>query len=181
MAYSYIKALHIIFVVTWFAGLFYTPRLFVYAVEANEKEDIMERNILLKHLLVSQKRLWYGITNPSAILTLILGGSLFSFHYPDVPHWLWVKVGFVLILYVYHIATHVIFKQQQNGIFKYSSDKMRLWNELPTLLLFTIVFQVILKDDFTIKGLIIVLLSLISTIYIGFAAYRFFRKKTPIN
>jgi protoporphyrinogen IX oxidase len=176
MEYSYIKALHIIFVVTWFAGLFYTPRLFVYAVEANEKGEI-EKNILLSHLLSWQKRLWYGITTPSALLTLLLGGRLFSFHYPEIPKWLWIKLLFVIILYLYHLATQHILKQQQNRIFKYSSNQMRLWNEIPTLLLFAIVFQVILKEAFTFTGLISVLAGLIFLIYAGFSIYRHFRTK----
>ncbi|MEY4933805.1 MAG: hypothetical protein RIS64_164 [Bacteroidota bacterium] len=174
MAYSYIKALHVIFVITWFAGLFYTPRLFVYAVEANEKDEI-EKNILLSHLLVWQKRLWFGITTPSAVLTFLLGGSLLSYYYPELPKWLWIKLLFVVLLYTYHIVTQRILNQQQKHIFKYSSNQMRLWNEVPTLLLFAIVFQVILKDAFTFKGLISVLAGLIFLIYAGFSIYRHFR------
>ncbi len=177
MAYSYIKALHVIFIVTWFAGLFYTPRLFVYAVEANEKGEI-EKNILLSHLLVWQKRLWFGITTPSAVLTLLLGGSLLRYYYPELPKWLWIKLLFVILLYAYHIATQRILNQQQNRIFKYSSNQMRLWNEVPTLLLFAIVFQVILKDAFTFKGLVSVLAGLIFLIYAGFSIYRHFRTKS---
>jgi putative membrane protein len=174
MWYLYIKALHIIFVVTWFAGLFYTPRLFVYAAEANEKSEI-EKNILLSHLLVWQKRLWFGITTPSAVLTFLLGGSLLSAYYPNLPEWLWIKLLFVIFLYMYHIATQRILNQQQNRIFKYSSNQLRLWNEVPTLLLFAIVFQVILRDAFTFKGLISVLAGLIFLIYSGFSIYRHFR------
>jgi len=75
MNYSYIKALHIIFVVTWFAGLFYIVRLFIYFAEAQEKPE-PERSILQNQFRIMQKRLWYGITWPSAILTLIFGFSI---------------------------------------------------------------------------------------------------------
>jgi protoporphyrinogen IX oxidase len=88
MTHFYLKAFHIVFIVTWFAGLFYTPRLMVYAVEAATNKDEMEGKILLKHLLKWQKRLWLGITMPSAVITLFLGSSLFYNFYPDIPHWL---------------------------------------------------------------------------------------------
>ena len=68
----YLKALHIIFVITWFSGLFYIVRLFVYHAEANEMPDT-EKHVLIKHFKVAEKRLWYGITWPSAILTWIFG------------------------------------------------------------------------------------------------------------
>ncbi len=67
--YFYIKAIHIIFIVTWFAGMFYIPRLFIYATEANEKSE-PDRSILQKQFAIMSKRLWLGITWPSAILTL---------------------------------------------------------------------------------------------------------------
>jgi len=69
--YNYLKALHIIFIVTWFAGMFYMPRLFIYATEAGEKSET-EKKILREQFAVMMKRLWYGITWPSAVLTLIL-------------------------------------------------------------------------------------------------------------
>ena len=70
--YTYIKALHIIFVVTWFAGLFYFPRLFIYNTEANDK-PLDVKIALQEQFRIMMKRLWYGITWPSAILTLIFG------------------------------------------------------------------------------------------------------------
>ena len=70
--YPYLKALHIIFVVTWFAGLFYMPRLFIYATEAGDRPEA-EKNILRKQFAIMMKRLWYGITWPSAVITMVLG------------------------------------------------------------------------------------------------------------
>ena len=75
MNYLYLKGFHIIFVVTWFAGMFYMPRLFIYNTEANEKEE-PAKSILHEQFLVMMKRLWYGITWPSAIITLLLGLTL---------------------------------------------------------------------------------------------------------
>ena len=70
--YIYLKALHIIFIVTWFAGMFYIVRLFIYNTEAAGKAE-PERGILQGQFSVMIRRLWFGITWPSAILTLILG------------------------------------------------------------------------------------------------------------
>ena len=88
--YFYIKALHIIFIVTWFSGLFYIVRLFVYSAEANAKTE-PEKSILLKQFSIMQKRLWYGITWPSAILTLIFG-TWIGILYGSLPTWLLVKL-----------------------------------------------------------------------------------------
>ena len=77
MAYAYYKALHIIFVVTWFAGLFYIVRLFIYHVEALEKAE-PEKSILANQFKVMQKRLMYGITWPSMFLTVIFGSLLLA-------------------------------------------------------------------------------------------------------
>src|SRR5688500_15638961 len=106
--YFYIKALHIIFIVTWFAGLFYIPRLFIYNTEAGDKPE-PARSALREQLIIMIKRLWYGITWPSAIITLILG--LTTWWLMDTtPGWLLVKLGFVGGLYIYHLSLHAIFR-----------------------------------------------------------------------
>lgn len=143
----YIKALHIIFIVTWFSGLFYIVRLFIYHVEANDKEE-QERNILQNQYKIMTKRLWYMITWPSAVLTLIFGSSLLyqlPFYLED--RWMHLKLSFVLGLFIYHFICHRIFKQLQNNIFKWSSTQLRMWNEVATLILFSIVFLVVLKNS----------------------------------
>lgn len=142
--YFYVKALHIIFVITWFAGLFYIVRLFVYSAEVNEKPE-PERSILLKQFGVMQKRLWYGITWPSAILTLIFG-TWIGLLYGVLPTWLLVKLIFVSGLFVYHIILHVIFKQQQKENFKWTSYQLRIWNEVATVFLVAIVMLAVVKQ-----------------------------------
>src|SRR5580658_1221764 len=105
--YAYIKAIHIIFVVTWFAGMFYLPRLFIYNTEAGAQPEEI-RNALRKQFAKMMKPLWYGITWPSAILTLVLGlGALFKGGWNQVlleapGRWLLIKLFFVLGLYGYH-------------------------------------------------------------------------------
>src|SRR5450755_4338244 len=135
--YFYIKSLHIIFIVTWFSGLFYVVRLFVYHTEAAAKSE-PERTILLQQFRVMIRRLWLGITWPSAILTLIFGPWLLLL-LGYMPTWLWIKLGFVLGLYGYHFSLQYIYKQQMKGIFRYSSQQLRIWNEVATIFLVAIV------------------------------------------
>ena len=142
--YLYVKAIHIIFIVTWFAGLFYMPRLLIYTVEAIEKKSL-ENQILIDQLKLMQRRLWFGITWPSAILTLIFG-SWMLYLFGSFPNWLIIKLLFVAGLYIYQILTHIIFKQQLLNVFKYSSMQLRIWNEVATLFLVAIVFLVVVKD-----------------------------------
>ena len=92
--YLYIKALHIIFIVTWFSGMFYIVRLFVYHSEAAEKLE-PERSILSKQYKIMIKRLWLGITYPSAVLTLIFGTSMW-YLLGVTPEWLVIKLCFVV-------------------------------------------------------------------------------------
>ncbi|MBW7915044.1 MAG: CopD family protein, partial [Taibaiella sp.] len=135
--YLYIKALHIIFIVTWFSGLFYIVRLFVYNREAMDKPE-PEKSILSKQYAIMIKRLWYGITWPSAILTLVFGLWMW-YLYGTLPMWLAIKLLFVAGLFLYHLSLHVIFSQQQKGIYKYSSQQLRIWNEVATIFLVAIV------------------------------------------
>lgn len=142
----YIKALHIIFVVTWFAGLFYIVRLFIYFVEAEDKPPA-EKGILQKQFAIMQKRLWYGITWPSAILAMGSGLWLvYSFGYWNQP-WMQLKLGMVAGLFLYHLACGRVFRQLMRGVIRYSSTKLRIWNEVATLFLVAIVFIIVMRDS----------------------------------
>lgn len=181
MEYNYIKALHLIFVITWFAGLFYIVRLFVYHAEAKQKPQ-PEQDILIKQYQLMQYRLWYIITWPSAILA-----SLFAFYLLYLnPFWLeqsWmhVKLAFVLLLYFYHGKCHQIFKQLQKNEVKNSSTFFRIWNEGATIILFAIVFLVILKSAINwIYGVVgIFVFSIL--IMLGFKLYKRIREKNNEN
>jgi protoporphyrinogen IX oxidase len=172
--FFYIKALHIIFVVTWFSGLFYIVRLFVYSAEANEKQE-PERSILLKQFGIMQKRLWYGITWPSAILTLILGVWI-GILYESLPAWLLVKLFFVLGLFIYHISLHQIFKQQQKEIFRWSSHQLRIWNEAATLFLIAIVMLAVVKQLLSVAWGIFVLIAFSILLLMAIKVYKKYRK-----
>jgi len=146
MDFLYIKALHIIFVITWFAGLFYIVRLFIYHVEA-EKKLPPAKEILQNQYKLMSKRLWYIITWPSAILASFFAfWMLYKNPYYLQQSWMLVKLSFVLVLYFYHWACHSIFKQLQNNVVKYSSFKLRIFNEIATIILFATVFLVVLKN-----------------------------------
>jgi len=177
MDLAYIKALHIIFVVSWFAGLFYIVRLFIYFAEAEEKEETAKTILQTQYKLMS-KRLWYIITWPSAILA-----SFFAFwmlylepSYLLMP-WMHVKLSFVLALYFYHAGCHKVFIQQQKGVVKYTSFKLRIWNEVATVLLFAIVFLVVLKSTISwVWGVVgIILFGVL--MMLGIKLYKNIRKK----
>lgn len=177
--YNYIKSLHIIFVVTWFAGLFYIPRLFVYQIEAFHKPS-PDKEIIGEQLKLMAKRLWFIITWPSSILAVIFGILLIwvrPFYLPDA--WMQVKLGFVLLLIIYQIVTHRFYRQLQNDIVKKSSNFMRLWNEVATFVLFAVVFLVVLKDAlnwiFGVVGIIVLGILLM----LGYKIYKNIRAKNP--
>ncbi len=118
--YLYIKALHIIFIVTWFSGMFYIVRLFIYNTEASEKPS-PEKEILRSQFKIMIRRLWMVITWPSAILTLIFGPWIWILM-GTTPNWLAVKLIFVFFLYAYHITLHLLYREQQKGIFRFSRN-----------------------------------------------------------
>lgn len=170
----YIKALHIIFIVTWFAGLFYMPRLFIYNTEAQNNPSAEAKAALTQQFTVMMQRLWRGITIPSALLTLIFG-PLTLYHYGylnHMPAWLWIKLGFVLGLYIYFIWLHKIFKQQVKGMFKYTSTQLRIINEIATIFLIAIVFLVSVRDG---MSLVYGLLGLLGFIFILMSAIRIYK------
>ncbi len=172
MTALYLKATHIVFVVTWFAGMFYMPRLFVYMIEANDKPE-PERSILLKQLNMMASRLWYAITWPSAIITACLGASLLI----NTPSWLQfgfmhVKLTLVFFLFLYHFSLHHIFKQLQQGVVKYTSQQMRFWNEVSTLFLIAIVFIIVLKSALSMVWGLVGLLAVVALITIGIKVYK---------
>jgi putative membrane protein len=173
--YNYIKALHIIFIVTWFSGMFYIVRLFIYHAEAQEKPEA-EKIILSKQLRIMIRRLWLGITWPSAILTLIFGLWTWIL-YGSFPDWLGLKLLFVLGLYLYHLSLHVIYTQQNRGIFRYSSATLRLWNELATVFLFLIVFIAVGKGTISLTRVFIGLILLVLILMIAIRIYRRIREK----
>jgi|TARA_B110000014_G_C20123530_1_gene596746 protoporphyrinogen IX oxidase len=133
----WIKAFHIIFMVTWFAGLFYLPRLFVYHAMSQDK-------ISHERFIVMEKKLFYGIMTPGALITLVLGIWLWL-GYGFNGSWLHWKLFCVILLVFYHIACLkylIDFKLKRN---KHSHIFYRWFNEVPVVLLFAIVILVVVK------------------------------------
>lgn len=161
--YPYILSIHIIFVVCWMAGLFYMVRLFIYHTEAQDKPE-PDRTILSKQFEIMESKLWWIITVPSMILVLAAGITMLCL----APAWLqqpWmhVKLLFVVGLLAYHFICQNKMKQMANGIYKWTSTQLRIWNEVATIFLFAIVFLAVLKNAVNwIYGVVgLILLSII--------------------
>jgi putative membrane protein len=143
--YPIIKAIHIIFVVSYFAGLFYIVRLFIYHTETQDKPET-EQNILRSQFRMMEKRLWNIITVPAGILVLVSGITMLSINSALLSQpWMHIKLTAILLLVGYHLWSYKTIKEIQNDVFKMKSVKLRMMNEVATLLLFIIVFVVILK------------------------------------
>jgi putative membrane protein len=170
----YIKSLHIIFVVTWFAGLFYIVRLFAYYAEAVDKPE-PERSILQREYLRMQRLLWYGITFPSAVLTAIFGLSMLLWF--PLTAWLIIKLSLVGGLYLYHFSCQIIFDQQRSGIVRYSGIQLRIWNEVATLFLVAIVFLVVMKNTLDMLTGLLGLILLMIVLFAAIQIYKKMRKK----
>lgn len=146
MTYLYVKAIHLVFIVTWFSGLFYITRLLIYLTEANQRTE-PEKSVLVAQLKLMSRRLWYGITWPSAIVTLAAGTTLLVLQ-PTLLHqgFMHVKLALVLLLYAYHFSIQYIFTLLRKDIVRYSSQQLRTWNEVASLFLVSIVFVIVLKS-----------------------------------
>jgi putative membrane protein len=175
--FLYLKALHIIFVVTWFAGLFYIVRLFIYHHEAREKSET-ERNILFPQYQLMEKRLWTIITWPSMILTLILGTSLLILIPGYLSQgWMHFKLLFLILLVFYHLYCHHIYKKLQQNDLQWSSTWLRIFNEVATLLLFAIVFLVVLKNSLSWIYGVVGIFALSGLLMLGIKWYKKIRAK----
>jgi protoporphyrinogen IX oxidase len=148
-----VKALHIIFVVSWFAGLFYMVRLFIYHTEAQQKTP-QEAKTLGDQFKIMEHKLWYIITTPAMILTVVFGVWMLILYPPYLKSgWMQIKLGFVAVLLIYHFICQRIMNQMKQDRFTWGSTQLRLWNELATLLLVAIVFLAVLKNALDwIKG-----------------------------
>ncbi len=145
--YDLVKSLHIIFVVSWFAGLFYIVRLFIYHTEAQEDPE-PKKGILSEQFVVMERKLWWIITTPAMVLTLLFGSWMVWLNPAllKMP-WLHLKLGFVALLLVYHFVCQRILKNLAKGIFRWKSQGLRMWNEVATLALVSIVFIVVTKGQ----------------------------------
>ncbi len=146
MEYLHVKAIHIIFVTSWFAGLFYLPRLLVYHREAHDK-PLPDSEILKKAMQQFEKLLYNAIMMPAMILALASGSYMVYLNDTLLSeNWLLLKLLFVSFVIVYHFLCKKIMQEFKGNIFRFTSFQLRLWNEVATILLFAIVFIVVLKN-----------------------------------
>lgn len=136
----WIKALHIIFMVTWFSGLFYLPRLFVYHAESTD-------DISNTRFKIMERKLYYGIMTPGAIFTLIFGAWLVWYNYNNYLHMLWlqIKLGLVFLLLIYHVYLGKLLSDFKHNKNKHTHVFYRWLNEVPVLFLFAIIILAIVK------------------------------------
>lgn len=144
-AYPYIKALHLVAVVSWFAGLLYIVRLFIYHVEAGARPEA-ERKLLQAQFAIMERRLWFGITWPAFVATAAFGTWLMVLIRAWEMPWFHLKLGLLIPLIGYHLYCGRIRKDLAAGTCRLTSKWLRVWNEVATLLLFAIVFAAVLKS-----------------------------------
>ena len=176
-SYQTIKALHIIFMVSWFAGLFYIVRLFIYHTEAQQKSEV-ERNVLSTQFIEMEKKLWWIITTPAMILTVLFGTWMLIVNPAllKMP-WMHIKLGFVVLLLVYHFVCQKIMNDLKIGIYNWKSNGLRMWNEVATLGLVAIVFLVEMQGGMNwIKGTVGFFAVAIG-LMIGIKIYKLSRQK----
>ncbi len=175
--YFYLKAVHIIFVVSWMAGLFYVVRLFIYHTEAQERAEV-ERKVLSEQFEIIERKLFNIITTPAMIMTLLAGITMVYLQPGWLQQsWLQVKLGFVVGLIIYHFICQNMMQQMRKGIFNFTSTQLRIWNEVATILLFAIVFLAVLKNAvdwiYGVIGLLVFSLMIMSAVKI----YKYYRLK----
>lgn len=175
MIYLYAKAIHIIFVVCWMAGLFYMVRLFIYHTEAKLK-PAQEYQVLHRQFMLMESRLWWVITTPSMYLT-VLAGLVMLYQVPTLLQagWMHVKLAFVLGLIAYHFVCQRIMWRLRAERNTWTSGRLRIWNEVATIFLFAIVFIVVLKSAVSWIFGVLGLLLLAILLMLGIRFYRRFR------
>jgi putative membrane protein len=137
----WIKALHIVFMVTWFAGLFYLPRLFVYHAMAEDR-------VSLERFKLMERKLFWGIMTPGAVLTLVFGLWLWLGWWREAgetPRWLLAKIALVALLVGYHVWCWRLLREFAADRNRKSQVWLRWFNEIPVLALAAIVLLVVLK------------------------------------
>jgi protoporphyrinogen IX oxidase len=162
MAYLWFKSFHIVAFVSWFAGLFYLPRLFVYHAEANEQPETV-RDILRKQYVIMEKRLYSIIMTPAMLVTIAMAVGMLV-NAPDLlkETWLHVKMALVFVLIGYHHFCKRIMKKLEAGETPLTAQQFRWMNEFPTFFLVVIVMLAIFKNNIPTNatGYVVVLMAL---------------------
>ncbi|WP_443938001.1 CopD family protein [Pedobacter sp. MW01-1-1] len=175
--YPYFKAVHIVFVISWMAGLFYILSLFIYHTEANEKAE-PEKSILGQQFVKMEATLWKIIATPAMIISVLAGAGMLTLN-PSLLEmdWMWVKLAFVMGLLVYHFICQNIIQKLKSNQSTWSSFQLRLWRELATVFMIAIVFVVILKNALNWVYGLIGIMGVAMIIMIAVKLYKNYRMK----
>jgi putative membrane protein len=147
-AYLWFKTLHVVGVVVWFAGLFYLVRLFIYHVEAEEREEPVRSAFKAQYVLM-ERRLANIITTPGLVVTVAMAVGLLVLEPAWLKQdWMHAKLAGVVALLVYHLLCYRLMGQLEKGTCRWGGKQLRALNELPTLLLVLVVMLVVFKAQF---------------------------------
>lgn len=137
----WLKSLHLIFMVTWFAGLFYLPRLFVYHAQAKDE-------IGVRRFRIMERRLFWGIMTPGAVLTAVFGISMLAVNWDFYMQqsWMQLKLVFVALLVGYHVWCGLLVKRFKHGTNRHGHIWYRRFNEIPTIALVAIILLAVVKQ-----------------------------------
>lgn len=174
MLYPLAKAIHIVGFISWFAGLFYIVRLFVYHAESSERPE-PERAILLPQLELMAARLWTIITVPAMVLTLLAGSTMVGVmitHGQTIPAWLHIKFGLLAGLLAYHLWCGSIRRRQAAGTSPWTGRGLRVFNEVGTMFAVAIVFLAVFRSALSVAWGVGGLLALGITLMLGIRLYR---------
>jgi len=176
MDYAIAKSLHIIFMVAWYAGLFYIVRLMIYEREAQER-PAQEADVLIPQMRLMQRRLWHIIIFPGMALTVIFGTWMLILN-PILlkAGFMHVKLALVAGLLIYQFVTYSWFRKAGSAPLTKSSSFLRIWNEVATLFLFAIVFTVVMKNGMSWLYGVGGLLALAILLMAGIRIYKATRK-----
>lgn len=166
------KSLHIIGFVSWFAGIFYLVRMFVYFREASDQPE-PARSILTDQFLTMQWRVYRIILNPAMMITWTAGILMLIIEPAYLKQgWIHSKLLLVVLLTVYHLYCKRIIRQFENGISKWDSFQLRLFNEVPTIFLVSIVFLAVYRDQISYLYLLLGLFLFGALIFFGARSYK---------
>lgn len=177
-----VKSIHIIFIISWFTGLFYIGRMFVYHAEAMDKPE-PEKGIIAKQLGIMQAKVYKIIMNPAMMISVTAGiimCVMYGMAWFKINYWLHTKIVLVIVLVSYHVYCKKIMLRLAKGEVPMDSFRFRLFNEIPTILMFLIVELAVIKNLGFPNYLIYTLLILVPLIYMGTVAYRRRRLKGPM-
>ena len=182
----FFKALHVVGFVSWFAGLFYLVRMFVYHVEASKKAQ-PERDILVRQFNVMQWRVYRIICNPAMMITWAAGGAMLaietSYFFIGTPGWMTVKLILLVALLAYHLYCKKVIVLLEKGEEPMTATQFRLFNEFPTLILVAVSFIAVLGKLGRLNYLYLVLgmVGFVALLMLGVKAYKRYREKKEVG